>query len=291
MLQQTQVSTVLDRYYTPFLAQFPTLSALASAPRETVLKAWQGLGYYRRAINLHEAAKRCNGSLPREVEELMALPGIGRNTAHAVAAFAYGARVPVMEANVKRVLARLYALTHPQEAELWTLAAKLCSGADSFIHNQAMMDLGAMVCTPKHPQCSACPVAGECKGKATPLAYPAPSIAKTVPIHSRRIFIIEHDSCVYMKPRAGKHLGALYHFLETDDAIDTLTLNDHTIALKSLKSVPLTHHYSHYTLHAQIYHLVMEPSFKRNTNHWWTRAELRTLPMSKLEEKCLEKLS
>ncbi|MBY0354265.1 MAG: hypothetical protein K2Q12_00885, partial [Rickettsiales bacterium] len=108
MLQQTQVATVLTRFYHPFLARFPTLQSLADASQEEVLKAWEGLGYYSRARNLHQAAKICAPTLPTTVEGLLELPGIGRNTAHAIAAFAYHQPVAVMEANVKRVLHRLH---------------------------------------------------------------------------------------------------------------------------------------------------------------------------------------
>jgi len=118
MLQQTQVKTVLERFYFPFLERFPTLKLLGESSLDDVLKMWEGLGYYSRAKNLHRAAQQAQGTLPSSVEELIELPGIGINTAHAVAAFAFRQAVPVMEANVKRILCRLHQLEAPSPAHL-----------------------------------------------------------------------------------------------------------------------------------------------------------------------------
>ena len=125
MLQQTQVKTILERFYHPFLKKFPTVAALANAPEQEVLKAWEGMGYYRRAKYLHAAMKLAQTHMPNTVEALIALPGIGRNTAHAVAAFAYKQPVPVMEANVKRVIHRIFALKKAKDEELWAKAFEL----------------------------------------------------------------------------------------------------------------------------------------------------------------------
>src|SRR5262249_10913239 len=148
---------VLERYYFPFLERFPTLAHLAKAERDNVLRAWQGLGYYNRAANLHEAAKKCAPALPKDVASLMELPGIGRNTAHAIAAFAYRQPVAVMEANVRRVLARIFAMEQLVENDLWEKAHALLDSAASFDYNQAMMDIGAMICTKRAPHCTECP--------------------------------------------------------------------------------------------------------------------------------------
>jgi A/G-specific adenine glycosylase len=186
MLQQTQVTTVLERFYFQFLKRFPTLASLAKADRDDVLKAWQGLGYYQRARNLHEAAKRCKGVLPGEVEALMELPGIGKNTAHAVAAFAFGKKTAVMEANVKRAICRIFALTRPSEAELWEKAVLLLDKCHSFDYNQAMMDIGATICTKRAPKCAQCPASKICKGKDSPEAYPT-AIAKKARLCAKSI--------------------------------------------------------------------------------------------------------
>ncbi len=119
MLQQTQVKTVLERFYFPFLERFPTLDDLAASHLDDVLKMWEGLGYYTRAKNLHAAAQQCNGMLPTTANDLLKLPGIGRSTAHAVAAFAYRESLPILDANVKRILHRYFALQERSEKKLW----------------------------------------------------------------------------------------------------------------------------------------------------------------------------
>ena len=153
MLQQTQVKTVLERFYFPFLKRFPTLQSLADAPQADVMKHWEGLGYYRRAANLHKAAKQAAPSMPDSVEGLLSLSGIGQNTAHAVAAFAYKLPVPVLEANVKRVVARIFALETPTPNQWWDAAWALLNTDNPFDYNQAMMDLGSAICTPKARAC------------------------------------------------------------------------------------------------------------------------------------------
>jgi A/G-specific adenine glycosylase len=138
MLQQTQVKTVLERFYFPFLERFPTLTDLADAQLDDVLKMWEGLGYYTRAKNLHAAAQLCKGSLPTNAAELMQLPGIGRSTAHAIAAFAYREPLPIMDANVKRILHRYFALEEHDAKKLWGHAYTLFDTAHPFEFNQAI---------------------------------------------------------------------------------------------------------------------------------------------------------
>ena len=171
MLQQTQVNTVLS-YYERWMKKFPTLARLARAPLSSVLKAWEGLGYYRRARNLHHAAKRVTkkfaGKFPETPEELLKLPGIGRYTAGAVASIAFGKAEPVLDGNVKRVLARIFALkeavdTSPGEKKLWELAKKLVPKSNPGDFNQALMELGALVCLPENPKCPVCPVEKLCQ--------------------------------------------------------------------------------------------------------------------------------
>jgi A/G-specific adenine glycosylase len=189
MLQQTQVATVRDRFYAPFLAKFPSVAALAAAPEAAVMKAWEGLGYYSRARNLHKAAKQVSGArcqVPALLtktwnarpETLLSLPGIGRNTASAILAFAYHQPVAILEANVKRIIARVFALTQPNDAELWAGAEALLNRDEPFNYNQAMMDIGALICTPKNPNCNACPASSICKGKIAPEKYPTPKTKK-----------------------------------------------------------------------------------------------------------------
>jgi len=168
MLQQTRVAVVQERF-TKFVTQFPSADRLANAREATVLAAWSGLGYYRRARALHAAAKEIvrRGSFPRSVPELMELQGVGRYTASAVASIAFGEPVSVVDGNVKRVIDRLVnrktAIAGPvAEAQYWELADQLLDRQSSGDFNQAMMELGALVCLPAQPLCHACPVANLC---------------------------------------------------------------------------------------------------------------------------------
>ncbi|MBX6362870.1 MAG: A/G-specific adenine glycosylase [Gemmatimonadetes bacterium] len=165
MLQQTRVETVLP-YYARWLKRFPTVAALADAPLDDVLKSWEGLGYYARARNLHRAARlvqeRHGGSLPDDPEALRALPGFGEYTTGAVASIAYGRRLPAVDGNVRRVLSRLYDLPAPTAAELRETAAALVPADRPGDFNQALMELGATICTPRSPRCAECPVAEFC---------------------------------------------------------------------------------------------------------------------------------
>jgi A/G-specific adenine glycosylase len=173
MLQQTQVSRVVD-YYARFLDRFPTLRHVAEAPPRHVLAAWRGLGYYARARNLHRLAREIgaagpDATLPADPTALRRLPGIGAYTAGAVASFAYGVRAPLVDTNVARVLRRAFApdadpKTGAGAKRLWAIAAELLprTGAATWTHNQALMELGALVCTARGRGCARCPVRGVC---------------------------------------------------------------------------------------------------------------------------------
>ncbi len=173
MLQQTQVATVIP-YFERFVARLPTVAALAAAPLDEVLKLWEGLGYYARARNLHAAAHQVmdqhGGELPRTVEGLLALPGIGPYTAGAIASLAFGRRAPAVDGNVRRVLCRLFLVeTDPRQRaiqkRLWALAEGLLAPlppAQAGALNEALIELGALVCTPRAPNCAACPLIDFC---------------------------------------------------------------------------------------------------------------------------------
>jgi A/G-specific adenine glycosylase len=173
MLQQTQVATVVP-YYNQWLRRFPDFAALARASEEDVLHAWQGLGYYARAGNLHATAKavvdRYGGRFPRSIEQMQQLPGIGRYTAHAVASFAFNQSVPIVEANTARVLTRLFYFRKPIDSDagretLWQYAATLVPKSNAWIYNSALIDLGALVCLPREPECGLCPAKKFCRAK------------------------------------------------------------------------------------------------------------------------------
>ena len=174
MLQQTQVARV-EQKYREFLRRFPTLSALARVPRRDVVMAWRGLGYNNRAVRLHALADhlhtRNGGRFPRSISALMQLPGVGRYTAHAVAAFAFGQQTPVVDVNVRRVLSRIClpmktAASVADESTVWRIAADILPKGKAYDWNQALMDLGATVCTGVRPHCVKCPVAAVCASRA-----------------------------------------------------------------------------------------------------------------------------
>jgi A/G-specific adenine glycosylase len=169
MLQQTQVATVID-YFKRFLARFPTVHELASAPQDDVLALWSGLGYYSRARNLHRAAQlvvaQFQGEFPSDTQALQTLPGVGRSTAGAIAALAYGKKAAILDGNVKRVLSRVYAISAQSnsaiEKQSWEYAEKLLPDAGIEAYTQGLMDLGATLCTRSKPRCSECPFERNC---------------------------------------------------------------------------------------------------------------------------------
>lgn len=176
MLQQTQVNRVLENFYFPFLQNFPNLQSLANADESEILKAWQGLGYYSRARNLKLCATSCvarfNGHLPENVSELTGLEGIGAYTAGAIACFGYKKAVGFIDGNIKRVFSRLFALVNPTQSLLQSKANELLCEQNAFDYNQALIDLGALVCTPKLARCALCPLDEWCVGKNAPQKYP-----------------------------------------------------------------------------------------------------------------------
>lgn len=190
MLQQTQVERVKD-FFARFVARFPDVASLAAAREPEVLRLWEGLGYYRRARQLHAAAQQIvadyGGTFPRTAAELRSLPGIGRYTAGAIASIAFDAREPIVEANSRRVIARLVGHDGPlgsaaDDEPIWEAAARLLPPRQPGRFNQALMDLGAMVCTPERPLCGACPLAGQCVANRAGLVadIPRKAVRRTV---------------------------------------------------------------------------------------------------------------
>lgn len=221
MLQQTQVTTVIP-YYLRFLERFPTLTDLAAAPVEEVMALWSGLGYYARARNLHKCARAVvaehAGDFPRDPEKIAALPGIGRSTANAIAAFCFGAHAPILDGNVRRLLCRHrgiedYPGTAAMESRLWQDAAALLPKADIDIYIQAQMDIGATVCTRGKPSCAACPVATDCVAYRTNriAELPAPRPRKTQPEREVTMLVLLAQDKVLLerRPPAGIWGGLL----------------------------------------------------------------------------------
>ena len=200
MLQQTQVGTVIP-YYHEWLRRFPDFRSLARASENEVLRAWQGLGYYARARNLHATARtvidRLGGNFPQEIEQMRQLPGIGKYTAHAVASFAFDQSVPIVEANTARVLARLFNLRKSIDSgagreTLWLCGASLLPKTDAATFNSALLDLGALVCVARKPRCHICAVKAFCRAKnpgALPVRKSRPEMRQLIESHA---LIVRH---------------------------------------------------------------------------------------------------
>ena len=223
MLQQTQVERVRE-YFVRFIERFPTVNDLAAARAHDVLRLWEGLGYYRRARQLHAAARRIvadhAGAFPRTVAELMALPGIGRYTAGAIASIAFGVPAAIVEANSRRVFARLVGHDRPLggvagDAPIWEVAERLVPQRGAGRFNQAVMDLGAMICTPDQPLCSRCPLAGLCVAHATCRADEIPvkaSRRRTRQMHETAV-VVRHGAHVLVERRGpGEWWEGLWDF-------------------------------------------------------------------------------
>ena len=204
MLQQTQVATVIP-YFERFMARFPDVSSLADAPLDDVLHLWSGLGYYARARNLHKAAQQVRdahgGVFPEDIAALEALPGVGRSTAGAVLSLALGQHHPILDGNVKRVLARCFAVAgwpgqSAVQAQLWSLTEQLTPARRVRDFNQAMMDLGATLCTRSRPACGICPLAAGCLAHAqgNPAAYPGKKPRKSLPVRDVRMLLVRVPS-------------------------------------------------------------------------------------------------
>ncbi|MDZ7783194.1 MAG: A/G-specific adenine glycosylase [Halioglobus sp.] len=229
MLQQTQVATVIP-YFERFMEAFPDVQALANADQDEVLHHWTGLGYYARARNLHRAAVRVvadhGGEFPRDVEQLVQLPGIGRSTAGAIASIAMGIRAPILDGNVKRVLARFHAVPGwPGETavsrRLWELAEHYTPYKRVADYSQAMMDLGATVCTRAAPACGVCPLGADCEARAAgdTLAYPGKKPRRELPVKATHFLVARTgrgDIWLEKRPAPGIW-GGLWCFPEVAD--------------------------------------------------------------------------
>jgi A/G-specific adenine glycosylase len=227
MLQQTQVATVIP-YFHRFIENFPTIESLAQADAQQVLRLWQGLGYYSRARNLHKAAQQIvanfNATVPSKLEDLLNLPGVGRYTAGAISSIAFGRREPILDGNVARVLCRLYCIQEDPRSKstnekLWKLAEQILPKKHLSDFNSALMELGALICTPRSPKCLICPVRQHCKAFAKGLQekIPPPKKAQPTPILHRRTFCIRHGQkyLIEQRPTSGRW-ASMWQFITTE---------------------------------------------------------------------------
>lgn len=218
MLQQTQVVTV-TKHYDRFLDRFPTIAALAKSQQDDVLAAWHGLGYYRRALNIHVTAKQVmqqhGGELPRTVQELQALPGIGRSTAGAILSLAYQIPAPILDGNVRRILARFHGVNGPPttqitERRLWQIAAEHTPSTDCRNYTQFVMDLGALLCTRTQPKCEQCPLSKNCVAyqEQEVRLFPAKRTVKAVQVQTDYLMVFDSDHKILFQKRDQKGVFA-----------------------------------------------------------------------------------
>lgn len=316
MLQQTQVDTVIP-YFERWMARFPDVAALAEADEQDVLTLWEGLGYYSRARNLHKAARivhnELDDQLPDTPEELEKLPGIGAYTAAAIASIAFGRDVATVDGNIRRVFSRIYDLAEPlrspeSERLIWALAeANLPEGRAS-VYNQALMDLGATICTPRGPDCDHCPIQTDCQARALGVQdqRPVKPPRRKVPHLTVTAAVIRRDGKVLLSKRpVNELLGGMWEFpggtMEESDP-DLLACLQREIREELGVQVRVDaefgiyrHAYTHYkiTLHAFLCDLAddVEPQPIASDGLVWVRvSELADYPMGKVDRQIANRL-
>ena len=286
MLQQTRADVVARRY-PDFLEQFPNVEALAAAPLDTVLKAWEGLGYYRRARLLHEAAQVVveyeQRRLPASVDALRELPGFGPYTAAAVAALGFGARTVAVDANVRRVGSRLLGLERPDDR---AIAAALRPWLDHAPYpprlTEAWIELGALTCTPRQPDCNACPLASRCVAGASgvPEAYPAPAARRTPPTRRRYARAIADADGIWLSRRPEKGLlGGLWGVVQVD------------VRPPGRELAVVKHTYSHFRLELAVIHAAAPEPHDPQLGTWVPWARVGELALSTVDAKVLQVLA
>jgi A/G-specific adenine glycosylase len=308
MLQQTRVETVIP-YFEKWMKLFPDINTLANASEQDVLNAWEGLGYYSRARNLHKAAKivalKFNGKLPRDLRDLRSLPGIGRYTVGAIASMTFGMDEPTLDGNLRRVFARLFdveefADSPTGEKILWELAAQNLPKGQAGDYNQALMDLGATICVPKNPRCLLCPLMKICESRknGTQEVRPVLKAKKMSPhyIHAAAVIINRGRVLLAQRPPKGL-LGGMWEFpngrVNADPAAELTKAINAAYSLKIKKKEALgviQHAYTHFkvTVHAFRCDCATIP---KNKNLKWVRiTKLDDYPMGKVDRQIVNKL-
>ncbi|MGD9985018.1 MAG: A/G-specific adenine glycosylase, partial [Porticoccaceae bacterium] len=308
MLQQTQVGTVIP-YFERFVAAFPDVAALAAAPIDSVLHHWTGLGYYARARNLHRTARmlteQYGGQFPIALDELTALPGIGRSTAGAIVAIAFGQRAAILDGNVKRVLARHGAIAGwPGQADvarqLWEIAERLTPTERVADYTQAIMDLGATLCTRTRPACDRCPVRTDCRarGEGAPEQYPGRQSKAATPIRETLFLILRNPTgevLLEQRPPTGIW-GGLWSFPECAPATD-IEIHCDALGYRALDwqaGLPRRHLFSHYRLDYTPVEVAVAPRFAvadGDTRRWVLPAAPGALGLPAPAKKLLAELA
>jgi A/G-specific adenine glycosylase len=313
MLQQTRVDTVIP-YYERFLKKFPDVRALARASGDDVLKAWENLGYYSRARHLHEAARvvvgHLGGVIPAEMDGLRKLPGVGDYSAGAILSIAFGKRVAAVDGNVIRVIARLFAIEDPVDGSkakrrIGATAQRLVPPREPGHYNQALMDLGSGICTPRSPACPSCPLSAVCRArrKGVQEAIPVKKKAAAVPHREAAVAIIRNDrgEILFVKRPGRGLLGGLWGFpggaLEDGDA-PAAGLRRSLRTELGLRAIPgrellsVEHGYSHFTITVHVFVCALREAFPGSGGEvqwrWVGMKGLSRLAVSRLEGKILK---
>ena len=306
MLQQTRVEAVIP-YFERWMRQFPGIAVLAAASEQSVLSAWEGLGYYSRARNLHKAAKMIvaefNSQLPREIPQLRKLPGIGRYTAAAIASIAFDQDEATLDGNLRRVFSRVFDIATPADSPageeiLWSLAQKHLPPGCAGDYNQALMDLGASICLPRKPLCLLCPLGELCKSRSAPEIRPVLKPKTKVPHRLKLAAVIIQDDNVLLARRPAKGLlGGLWEFPSAGvDADSPEALVAAIEAEYRLKVSPLTrltevrHAYTHFTLTESAWRCELIQKTDGESLQWVPLNELGNYPMGKVDRTIARKI-
>ncbi|MEM8544108.1 MAG: A/G-specific adenine glycosylase [Cyanobacteria bacterium P01_H01_bin.119] len=313
MLQQTQVKTVIP-YYERWLAQFPTVESLAAASQQSVLKAWEGLGYYARARNLHRAAQAIahqhHGKFPTQLEAVIALPGIGRTTAGGILSAVFNQPLPILDGNVKRVLARLVALPKPPGQalpQLWDLSTQLVDPEQGRDFNQAIMDLGATVCLRRNPICDRCPWQPYCQAHAQQLQSELPMSERRKPLPHKIIGVAvifdDAGNILIDRRRQEGLLGGLWEFpggkVEPEETIEACIKREIQEELGieiqvGDRLMVINHAYTHFKVTLNVHlcqHLSGDPQpIECDEIRWVTLAEIDQFPFPKANGAIIDAL-
>ncbi|HJR81402.1 MAG TPA: A/G-specific adenine glycosylase [Anaerolineales bacterium] len=318
MLQQTRVEAVFP-YFQRWMHLFPDVRALAVASEQDVLNAWEGLGYYSRARNLHKAAKviadQYNGELPRDLDELLKLPGIGRYTAGAIASIAFQLDVPALDGNIKRVYSRIFDMNEPVDSPagekiLWSLAEEYLPTGRAGDYNQALMDLGALICIPRNPRCLICPVMKLCEARrnGTQDQRPVKTPKKDVPhyVHAAAVIIKKGKVLLAQRPSNGL-LGGMWEFpngrvngdpakelakvLKTGYNLRLRVKRSRSPNAQNKKLVGIVQHgYSHFKVTVHAYECELISMSEDRQLKWVPLAVLDDYPMGRIDRQIAQKL-
>ncbi len=303
MLQQTRVETVIP-YFKKWMEQFPTVKDLAEASEQEVLNAWEGLGYYSRARNLHKAARiivdEHEESLPRDLKSLRKLPGIGRYTVGAIASIAFDMDEPTLDGNLRRVFARLFDVSEPADSPagekiLWSLAAENLPKGQAGDYNQALMDLGATICLPKNPRCLICPLMEICKARlnGTQAQLPVLKPKKEIPHHVHAAGVIVKNQKVLLSKRPSKGLlGGMWEFPNgringnPAEGLETALETSYSLNVQRSEALGIVKHaYTHFRVTVHAYRCDLVSVTEKETLKWVKLEELDNYPMGKVDRQ------